>query len=326
MRFATANQAGRGFQILLKLNHAAGLNTIVLQSWRNNIWHPFRLDPASMLASYSSGIFFSLHNFPTIVRLDGSDANKTLDLDGIPSPIKVHVVNSAKETLHHANCQKCVQVRLMQCNDKTPYPVCASEAQAKCATSSGTKCLNQGDYLDTLKGTTIANLVNGTAVFTDLQVQHVVGAGYKLKFTLNAKTSPTSCELAKYNSDHNAQACRETRSGVFRDWDCCVITAYETGACAPGFKYLSLNNNDGRYGDCIPNNVGYGKYLVKSCCLAEIVGTTTSEVVASEHGDYGYVSIPDTSYSTSTNRSVCLLPVGFPSCSTGRIFIQCRYS
>jgi hypothetical protein len=321
VRFETANQAGRGFQILLKLNHAAGLDTIVLQSRRNNVWHPFRLDPASMLASYSSGNFFSLHNFPTIVRLDGSDANNTINIDGLPSPITVHVVDSARDTLRHANCQACVQVRLMQCNDKTPYPVCALEAQAKCATSSGSRCLNQGDYLDTLKGKTIANLVNGTAVFTDLQVQYVVGAGYKLKFTLNAKTSPASCELAKYNSDHNAQACREARSGE-RDDDCCIHSHYETGACAAGFKYFSLNNHAGQYGNCKTDNV-----VRKSCCLAETVGTTTSEVVASEHGDYGYVSIPDTSYSTPTNRSVCLLlAVGFPFFSSGREFIQCRYS
>ena len=319
VRFETANQAGRGFQILLKLNHAAGLDTIVLQSWRNNVWHPFRLDPASMLASYSSGNFFSLHNFPTIVRLDGSGANNTINKDGLPSPITVHVVDSARDTLRHANCQACVQVRLMQCNDKTPYPVCALEAQAKCATSSGSRCLNQGDYLDTLKGTTIANLVNGTAVFTDLQVQHVVGAGYKLKFTLNAKTSPASCELAKYNSDHNAQACRVSSSGG-RDGDCCTRST-QTGACAAGFKYFSLNNHDGQYGENCKTNSHR-----KSCCLAEIVGTTTSEVVESEHRDYGYVSIPDTSYSTSTNRSVCLLlAVGFPSCSARREFIQCRY-
>jgi hypothetical protein len=322
VRFETANQAGRGFQILLKLNHAAGLDTIVLQSWRNNVWHPFRLDPASMLASYSSGNFFSLHNFPTIVRLDGSGANNTINKDGLPSPITVHVVDSARDTLRHANCQACVQVRLMQCNDKTPYPQCASEAQAKCATSSSSRCLNKGDYLDTLKGTSIANLVNGTAVFTDIQVQHVVGAGYKLKFTLNAKTSPASCGQATYNRDHNAQACREATSGAL-DSDCCTVTSFsETGACAAGFKYFSLNNNDGRYGNCVTNSRTH-----KSCCLAEIVGTTTSELVASEHDDYGYVSIPDTSYSTSTNRSVCLLlAFGFPSCSAGREFIQCWYS
>ena len=138
-----------------------------------------------------TGTYFAQHLFPTIVRVDGSDANNTLDIDGLPSPVRIHAADAAGNTLSHANCQQCVQARLMQCGDAAtsnlPYPACNSEAQARCATSSGSnasKCRASGDYLDTLQGTTTADLINGTAVFTNLQLQHVVGAGYKLKFTV----------------------------------------------------------------------------------------------------------------------------------------------
>ena len=70
VRFETANQAGRGYQIVLKLNIPSNLgdldrwpdgsgadltnDMIVLQSWKDNIYYPFRLDPVKMVASYGA--------------------------------------------------------------------------------------------------------------------------------------------------------------------------------------------------------------------------------------------------------------------------------
>ena len=46
--------------------------------------------------------------------------------------------------------------------------------------------------LDTLGGTTVVNLINGTATFTDLHVKYVFGAGYRLQFMLNAGARSTT--------------------------------------------------------------------------------------------------------------------------------------
>ena len=252
---------------------------------------------------------------PSTLPQDGSDANNTLDKDGLPSPIKVHAVDSAERTLAHANCLQCVQVRLMLCSDgacgKTAYPACGSEAQAKCATSSGTKCQNKEDYLETLKGVTTANLVNGTAIFTDLQVQHVVGAGYKLKFTFNAKYTPTSCPVGsggEYPTDyasgsHVASACRHRNSFWDVKNDCCDKNG---GRCAPGYKSFLISNAEETSPDPRGSGCTWHNNARRTCCLEETVGTTPLLEFTSDHDARGHVSIPDDSYSTSTNRYTVL--------------------
>lgn len=124
-----------------------------------------------------AGLSFTPISFPTVVTIDGHPANNSFNIDGLPSPLRVHLSDADKNPLPHANCVQCVIARLVKCTDASSagvsYPSCSAEAQAKCATASSGKCENQGDYLHTLSGTTTANVENGTAVFTDIQLQHV---------------------------------------------------------------------------------------------------------------------------------------------------------
>ena len=105
---------------MLELNHP-GFNDwkyTILQSWTHRIGaHPFQIDPPKMLASFGSDSAFTTWRFPTIVKVDGQDANNTLDKDGLPAPIKVHLADDNGHTLRHSNCIQCVQVRLVQCED-----------------------------------------------------------------------------------------------------------------------------------------------------------------------------------------------------------------
>ena len=109
MRFETANQAGRAYQIVLELNHP-GFNDwkyTILQSWTHRIGaHPFQIDPPKMLASFGSDSAFTTWRFPTIVKVDGQDANNTLDKDGLPAPIKVHLADDNGHPLRHPECSK----------------------------------------------------------------------------------------------------------------------------------------------------------------------------------------------------------------------------
>ena len=324
MRFETANQAGRAYQIVLELNHP-GFNDwkyTILQSWTHRIGaHPFQIDPPKMLASFGSDSAFTTWRFPTIVKVDGQDANNTLDKDGLPAPIKVHLADDNGHTLRHSNCIQCVQVRLVQCEDAASanmsYPACASDAQAKCATDSADKCvrkrinsmINQSDYLQTLTGTTTADVINGTAVFTDLQLQHVVGAGYKLKFVLNAKDGTRDAwirELIRSQPDYVVQnLCSGTwpnffghvssacRNRIWYDHDCCE--AEWAGYCAAGYTYYAVTGDAG----CT---------RTRSCCIPDDVGAPTASEAPSIHGESGVVRIPDESYSTPANRSFFVLP------------------
>jgi hypothetical protein len=60
VRFATANQAGRAFQIVLRVNPKPGFvqeQDIILQSRDSqDVPQPFRLDPAKMMASFGKFI------------------------------------------------------------------------------------------------------------------------------------------------------------------------------------------------------------------------------------------------------------------------------
>lgn len=309
-RFETANQAGRGYQIVLGLNHPSDESGrfIVLESWdANHGAHPFRLDPSLMLAAYGpgSGTPLSSHVFPTIVRVDGRNANNTLDVDGLPSPLLVRMTDANENVLRHAHCVQCVVARLMKCDDAASaamsYPPCSSEAQSRCATAGSPKCVNDGDYLGTLSGTTTADVTNGTAIFTDIQLKNVAGAGYKLKFTLNAAQAPTGCSGTWPNLlGHVSSACREWSSRHF-DWDCCAATG--NGACAAGYKFFAIS------GDARGSGCEGGNYL-RTCCLLEPVGSPTDRDISSKHDELGSVSIPDRSYSSASNRSFFVLPYG----------------
>jgi hypothetical protein len=188
----------------------------------------FRINAGAIYAAYGTQqIRFTQHNFPRIIRADipaepydgdRSVANSITPLhesgggwqagmanhSGIPSPLHITFWGTGvNQPLKHANCYQCVQARLLMCADrltaKTVYPLCSSVSQAVCATSSadGTRCAHGSDsgnpeWTNTLGGTTIVNLVNGTATFTDLKVQYVFGAGYRLQFMLNAGSSDTN--------------------------------------------------------------------------------------------------------------------------------------
>jgi hypothetical protein len=306
-RFETANQAGRGYQIVLALNHPSDESGryLVLQSWDNTHGaHPFRLDPSLMHVSYGagSGTIFSSHMFPTIVRVDGHDANNTLDIDGLPTPLRVHLSDANQNDLRHANCVQCVAARLMRCDDAASaamsYPICTSNAQARCATAGSTKCVNEGDYLETLSGTTTADVTNGTALFTDIQLAYVAGAGYSLKFILNAAQAPTGCSGTWPNLlGHVSSACRESNRRD-RDHDCCAASG--NGACAAGYTFVAISG-DARGNGCDGN-------YKRTCCLLEAVGSPTDRDISSKHGAVGSVSIPDNSYSSTSNRSFFVLP------------------
>eukprot|EP00960_Hanusia_phi_P076511 768571-Hanusia_phi.AAC.4 len=182
------NQTGLYFEILLSAPQISGSPNEILQGTSG----PFRLDPANMAVGYGADTYFDSQTFPVVVKLDGSSGNNTLNVDGLPSPIWVDFQDGDGQTLAHANCLECVQVRLVQCDSSLSthavYPQCgASFSQALCATQAG-NCF-QGLYLPTLSGTTVANLVNGKATFTDIQVQYVVGSGYKLQFTFNGNSA-----------------------------------------------------------------------------------------------------------------------------------------
>ena len=60
VRFATVNQAGRAFQIVLRVNPKPGFvqeQDIILQSRdSNHVPQPFRLDPTKMMASFGKFI------------------------------------------------------------------------------------------------------------------------------------------------------------------------------------------------------------------------------------------------------------------------------
>jgi len=177
----------------------------------------FQISAGSVSAAFGvSKTLFSANFFPRIVRADSTNNfdnySTTLNIwgeDGLPSPIHILYGTTGGDLLNHANCYGCVQARLIMCSDrlttKTGYPLCSSVAQAVCATSSadGVTCSHSStsgdpEWTDTLGGTTIVNLVNGTATFTDLKVRYVIGAGYRLNFMLNAGArsstaySPTS--------------------------------------------------------------------------------------------------------------------------------------
>jgi len=165
----------------------------------------FRINSGdTSMAWGQSKTLFTAASYPRIIHGDAnkdwanySDYFNVQGEDGLPAPLHVLFRTSGGSLLQHGNCYQCVQARLFQCEDsltaKLPYPYCASDAQALCATSStdGNSCSSSTSsghtaYLDTLGGTTVVNMINGTATFTDLKIHYVFGAGYRLKFLLNA--------------------------------------------------------------------------------------------------------------------------------------------
>jgi len=224
-RLNVANQVGFHYKLRVTalVSKAVGTTTMEEKILGRTTEHDsFRINAGAIYAAYGAQqIRFTKHNFPRIIRADipaetyGGDRSVTNSItplhesgggwqagmanhSGIPSPLYITFWGTGgNQHLKHANCYQCVQARLLMCDDrltaKTVYPLCSSVRQALCATSSsdGTSCAHGSDsgnpeWTNTLGGTTIVNLVNGTATFTDLRVQYVFGAGYRLQFMLNA--------------------------------------------------------------------------------------------------------------------------------------------
>ena len=260
--FTTANQTGLSYQIVLNLNHPAsqdGANLIlqarfVPHGYSNTATYPFRIDPFQVVAGFGDSEIFSSHRFPTIVRLDGNE------VDGLPSPLKMYLTDTMNRTLHHANCAVSAYVRLAQCSDsmsgKVPYPACESTAQAMCSTSSadGSVCPSASAYNDTLSGTTIQNVANGIATFTNIQVQHVIGAGYRLEFAFNAPAvrEEWSTEWATLNYRGSADQCQK-----------CCLDAFTYGpghACRRGCPWSNCGKLEGSENDVWCNKCRDGEW------------------------------------------------------------------
>ena len=212
MRFQlnVADQVGNSYKLLLSStaawmsDNAGSTKTKEVLVGCSTTASSFRINAGEIKAAFgASQTLFSSQLFPRIVRADSTNNldnySSTLNVqgeNGLPSPLHVLFRNTGGNILQHANCHQCVQARLLMCDDglsaKSAYPRCSSLQQARCVTSNadGSKCANSNTggaaFLDTLGGTTIVNMVNGTATFTDLKVHYVFGAGYRLQFMLNA--------------------------------------------------------------------------------------------------------------------------------------------
>ena len=316
----TENQAGLSFQIVMSLNHPANaINAnIVLDSWGiphgqlNSVGKPFRIDPYKLVAGFGSQLF-TPQFYPSIVKLDG-DSSSTLDIEGLPSPIKVFLTDTHDQTIRHANCVNCAHVRLLQCADskRSSYPVCAVASQAKCATSSadGTLCSDASKYLETLSGTTTTHFINGTAIFTDIQVQHVVGAGYKLEFVFNSKAQIS----ATYSS--LSVACQKCCLDAFTYWSgqACSFGC-RFGNCGDGYGlpwwpwWSSRNLCSDCRSDIVPSSEFFPCGAVYNGGIKVYTGScTTLQELSSQHGNGGHVGVPDNSYSISGKNSFVVLP------------------
>jgi len=215
MRFGIniRNQVGNCFALVFKTDWITDATKYKVM--KNEAGGYFRIVPGKIAVAHGprTTLFQNLTT-PAIVRVDGGNTNETMNVDGLPNPLHVVFQDGAGQGLQHASCQGCVQVRLVKCTDSSagsasasnsPYPACGAVAQAECAASSEQgqvgKCTGEYGYLDTLTGTTVVNMVHGIATFTDIQLSHVVGAGYKLQFTHNAIDA--------------SQGAKATRSKVF---------------------------------------------------------------------------------------------------------------
>ena len=213
MRFKlnVADQVGNSYNIFLSTT-GSWLSTTAGATTTEDRWvgcstssASFRINSGDTSVAFGPmKTLFTSESYPRIIRADTNTdwANYSTYFNvqgenGLPAPLHVLFRNTGGSVLQHANCYQCVQVRLFQCSDslsaKVAYPYCSSDAQALCTTSStdGNTCSSHTSsghikYLDTLSGTTVMNLINGTATFTDLKIHYVFGAGYRLKFMLNA--------------------------------------------------------------------------------------------------------------------------------------------
>jgi len=213
-------RVGRSFGVVFAMENITDTTKYVvleakpLETMPSSSSFDFGIVAGKIQVAYGEGkTVFGLNTAPNIVKVDGGNTNATMNVDGLPNPLHVLFQDGAGATLKHGSCTDCVMVRLMQCTDatgkassastnSTAYPTCSTVAQAKCAGSSGTKCKStvSNSWLDTLTGTTLVNMVDGVATFPDLQLSHVVGAGYKLQFTLNANGRNTVLETVTLNS------------------------------------------------------------------------------------------------------------------------------
>eukprot|EP00961_Rhodomonas_salina_P153914 2073355-Rhodomonas_salina.1 len=185
---AVYGHVGYNFQVVAIVNRITTTQSRVIGN--------FRIDPGHMTVSFGQDYAqtFGSGLAPKVVRVNG-EANAT-DVDGLPGPLRLQLEDDMGNVMTKSTCTNCAQIRLLQCTDSfaasASYPTCASSAQAYCAATDGSKCTASDQFLDTLSGTTTASVVNGTAEFTDIQLAYVLGAGYKLQFTLNPAGSGTT--------------------------------------------------------------------------------------------------------------------------------------
>ena len=154
----------------------------------------FILSPSSVVVHVGvvdgTPLILSSDNYPKVLHMDG-DAALAQGM-GIPSPLTVQFLDSDGDVIAAGNsfCQNCVAARLVRCDDaysgQTSYPTCSSVSQALCAAHSDGKCgEGDADWRHTLSGRIVVDMVDGNATFTDLQVSHTWGAGFRIEFYLN---------------------------------------------------------------------------------------------------------------------------------------------
>eukprot|EP00960_Hanusia_phi_P036623 752422-Hanusia_phi.AAC.8 len=208
-----ANQVGLYF--LLLVNVASAYNPTILFGAAPS-QTSFSINAGSINISYGLSKEILPISDPKVVLLDAVGSSDTSSSFGLPLPLYVQFETSDYQILAHANCLNCVQARLVKCSNSVPSQYffdqeCTTFNQAQCATSNqnGTKCSSAGysstSFLETLGGTTVVHLENGTAIFTDLTVQFVAGSGYKLQFTLNAGGRYTQNDVVQSSQTKNGQ-------------------------------------------------------------------------------------------------------------------------
>eukprot|EP00282_Hemiselmis_andersenii_P043017 CAMPEP_0172065008 /NCGR_PEP_ID=MMETSP1043-20130122/10412_1 /TAXON_ID=464988 /ORGANISM="Hemiselmis andersenii, Strain CCMP441" /LENGTH=1219 /DNA_ID=CAMNT_0012725099 /DNA_START=257 /DNA_END=3912 /DNA_ORIENTATION=+ len=286
----------------------------------------FRLDPAALLINVGDAAYA-----PTVVRVDGTPSD-TLDSDGFHTAIQVKLVDPATTGVATlAACTGCMIARLVKCDDNIPvasgaadYPYnytttpCSAVSQAACATSGGVcgsndNTIADGVWKNTLTSTsaaTTADVVAGVATFANLQAKYVVGAGYRLQFTLNPSSAtaaaPSSVHSNTYGQQSVPSASDTVNSLMIRPFEMTVVQS-------PGGDGVDLlTGGDGVTGT--PDGVGAGMvFRVQPAVLLKGDGYSFAESWAT----HGHVPITAAVKVSSCTQSGCAGSCAASDCSSG---------
>jgi len=286
----------------------------------------FRLDPAALLVNVGDAAYA-----PTVVKVDGTPSD-TLDSDGFHTAIQVKLVDPATTGVATlAACTGCMVARLVKCDDNVPVASgatnyeyyhtttpCAAVTQAACATSSGSCSSSDtttadGVWKNTLASTTAsttADVVAGVATFANLQAKYVLGAGYRLQFTLN----PSSATAAAPDSVHSNARGQQTCPNAADTVTSLVVRPYEVSLVqSPGGDGVDLlSGGDGVTGT--PDGVGAGMvFRVQPAVLLKGNGYTFTE----SWGVHGHVPITAAVKASSCTQGGCAASCAAADCVSG---------